>query len=191
MRHVLFCLLLLACGSARAETARAVFAGGCFWCIEADFDKLPGVTAVVSGYSGGSVKNPGYEQVSAGGTGHLEVVEVQYDPQRVSYPQLLDYFWRHIDPFDAAGQFCDKGPQYRSAIFAADATQQQAAQQSKQALASRFKQPVATDILPAATFYPAEDYHQDYYKKNPLRYRYYRHSCGRDQRVEQVWSGQR
>jgi len=187
-KHLLLTLaLVLGSPALHAETARAMFAGGCFWCLEADFEKLPGVTAAVSGYSGGTLANPGYEQVSAGGTGHYEVVEVQYDPQQLSYAQLLDYFWRHVDPLDASGQFCDKGGQYRSAIFAGDAAQKLAATQSKQAVAARLKQPVATEILPAAPFYPAETYHQDYYKKNALKYRYYRYSCGRDQRVEKIW----
>lgn len=186
-RLLLLALLLLGSPALHAETARAVFAGGCFWCLEADFEKLPGVTAAVSGYSGGQLADPGYEQVSAGGTGHYEVVEVQYDPQKVSYAQLLEYFWRHVDPLDAGGQFCDKGDQYRSAVFVADAAQKQAATQSKQAVAARLRQPVVTEILPSARFYPAETYHQDYYKKSALKYRYYRYSCGRDQRVEELW----
>jgi methionine-S-sulfoxide reductase len=173
--------------AASAATATAVFAGGCFWCLESDFEKLPGVISAVSGYAGGRGVNPSYEQVSAGGSGHYEVVEVAYDPARVSYDQLLDYFWRHVDPLDGGGQFCDRGEQYRSAIFAATAAEQQAATRSREALAARFKAPIATPVLPAAKFWPAEAYHQDYYKKSALKYRYYRYSCGRDQRVQELW----
>lgn len=183
---LLFALLVLGTG-AQAATATVQFAGGCFWCLEADFDKLPGVVDVVSGYAGGRVAQPSYEQVSDGGTGHYESVQVRYDPARVSYAQLLDWFWRHVDPVDGGGQFCDRGPQYRSAIFVADAAQRQAATQSRDAVARQLKAPIATEILPAGTFWPAEAYHQDYYRKNPLRYRYYRHSCGRDQRVHELW----
>jgi len=171
-----------------AREATAVFAGGCFWCLEADFEKLPGVLDVQSGYTGGHVPDPGYEQVSAGGTGHAEAVRVRYDPARVSYVQLLDYFWKHIDPTVKDRQFCDVGSQYRSAIFPATDDERRAAQASRDALVAsgRFAQ-VFTTIEPAAAFYPAEDYHQDYYRKNPLRYAYYRHSCGRDARVEEIW----
>jgi methionine-S-sulfoxide reductase len=177
-------------GAARnGALATATFAGGCFWCTQSDFDKVDGVVSTRVGYTGGHTVNPSYEQVSAGGTGHRESIEVRFDPSRVSYTQLLDYFWKNIDPTDAAGQFCDKGEQYRSAIFYHDATQQRLAEASKQALekSHRFAAPIATDILPASTFYPAEDYHQDYYKKSALRYKFYRFSCGRDQRLEQLW----
>ena len=171
-----------------AESATAVFAGGCFWCIEADFEKLPGVLDVESGYTGGHVPDPDYAQVSAGGTGHAEAVRVRYDPARVSYAELLDYFWKRIDPTVKDRQFCDSGTQYRSAIFPATDEERRAAQASREALVAsgRFAQ-VFTTIEPAASFYPAEDYHQDYYRKNPLRYAYYRRSCGRDARVEELW----
>jgi len=170
------------------ESATAVFAGGCFWCIEADFEKLPGVLDVESGYTGGHVPDPDYAQVSAGGTGHAEAVRVRYDPARVSYAELLDYFWKRIDPTVKDRQFCDSGSQYRSAIFPATDEERRAAQASREALVAsgRFAQ-VFTTIEPAASFYPAEDYHQDYYRKNPLRYAYYRRSCGRDARVEELW----
>lgn len=171
-----------------SKTATAIFAGGCFWCMESDFDKVPGVVKTVSGYTGGALKNPSYEQVSNGGTSHYESVEVIYNPSRVSYQQLLDVFWHHIDPTDAGGQFCDRGDQYRAVIFYSNNEQKKLALASKKKLeqSGKFEQ-VATQVLPASTFYPAEDYHQDYYKKNPVRYKYYRYRCGRDQRVEQVW----
>jgi peptide-methionine (S)-S-oxide reductase len=167
----------------------ATFAGGCFWCVESDFDKVAGVVETVSGYMGGHVKNPGYKQVSAGGTGHAEVVRVTFDPEQVSYTQLLEVFWHSIDPTVRDQQFCDKGRQYRSAVFYQDEQQQQLAEQSRQALeqSKPFKAAIVTEIEPAKTFYAAEDYHQNYYKKNPLRYKYYRHSCGRDQRLQQLW----
>jgi peptide-methionine (S)-S-oxide reductase len=174
-------------GAAAAQSRTAVFAGGCFWCVEADFDKLPGVQRTVSGYAGGSVANPTYEQVSAGGTGHYEAVQVTYDPGRVSYEQLLTVFWHSVDPTDAGGQFCDRGDSYKTAVFAADAGQRQAAEASKQAAEQQLGKNIVTPILNASAFYPAEDYHQDYYRKNPVRYRYYRYNCGRDARVEQVW----
>jgi peptide-methionine (S)-S-oxide reductase len=170
------------------QTATAVFAGGCFWCMQADFDKVKGVISTTAGYTGGTVKNPTYEQVSAGGTGHYESVKVIYNPEVVSYPQLLTFYWHNIDPTNANGQFCDEGQQYRSVIFYADAQQQQLAMQSKQELinSGKFNQ-IATLIIPASTFYPAEEYHQEYYKKNPIRYKFYRYNCGRDQRLEQIW----
>lgn len=172
-----------------ADSAVAVFAGGCFWCTESDFDKVPGVLATTSGYIGGHVANPSYEEVSAGQSGHMEAVQVRYDPRQISYAQLLQAYWPTIDPLNAEGQFCDHGSQYRSAIFYASPEQQQLAEASKAALAAsgRWSQPIATLILPATTFYPAEDYHQDYHSKNPLRYNYYRHGCGRDQRLQEVW----
>ncbi|HZI08242.1 MAG TPA: peptide-methionine (S)-S-oxide reductase MsrA [Archangium sp.] len=169
--------------------ATATFAGGCFWCMEPPFDKLPGVVSTTSGYIGGTKENPTYKEVSAGGTGHAEAVQVVYDPGKVSYAQLLEVFWHNVDPLTANGQFCDKGNQYRSAIFFHDAEQQRLAEESKRQLeaSGRFKQPIVTQLVPATAFYPAEEYHQDYYKKNPLRYRYYRHGCGRDARLEAVW----
>lgn len=171
-------------------TQTAVFAGGCFWCVEAALEKLEGVSEVVSGYTGGHIERPSYEQVSAGNTGHYEAVEVVYDPQRVTYEQLLKTFWNNIDPYDDTGQFCDKGDQYRAAIFFSGAEQQKAAEASKHELemSGALVQPIVTQILPAQRFWLAEDYHQDYYKKNPLRYRYYRTVCGRDRRLNEVWS---
>ncbi|HEY5722652.1 MAG TPA: peptide-methionine (S)-S-oxide reductase MsrA [Allosphingosinicella sp.] len=170
-------------------TASAVFAGGCFWCTEADFDKIAGVISTTSGYSGGRIANPTYEQVSAGGTGHIEVVRVVYDPTRVSYSRLLARFFLTIDPVDGGGQFCDRGSQYRSAIFVANRRERAAAEAAKAQAALEIKVPgpIATAILPAGPFYPAEDYHQDYYSKNPARYNYYRYRCGRDARLAKVW----
>lgn len=187
MRPLLFLLMLLVAGGVRAASDSAQFAGGCFWCMEADFEKLPGVTRVVSGYAGGTLPRPRYEQVSEGGSGHYESVEVTYDPARVSYEQLLQHFWRNVDPLDGGGQFCDRGDQYRSAIFVRDAAQRAAAERSLQAVRERLRADPATPILPAGTFWPAEGYHQDYARSNPLRYRYYRHRCGRDQRLETLW----
>ena len=174
---------------AAAEPARAIFAGGCFWCVEAAFDAVPGVIATNPGYTGGSVPDPTYDQVSAGGTGHAEAVEVRYDPERTSYPQLLAVFWRNVDPHDAGGQFCDHGNQYRSAIFAVDAEQRRLAEESRHALANSglLSAPIATEISTAGAFYPAEEYHRDYYLKNPARYKFYRWNCGRDQRLDAVW----
>jgi peptide-methionine (S)-S-oxide reductase len=171
------------------ERAVAVFAGGCFWCMEPPFDALPGVLATTSGYTGGTQPNPTYEQVSSGGTGHLEAVQVEYDPRRVSYGQLLDVFWRNVDPTDAGGQFCDRGEQYGTAIFAAGEAQLAEAAASKQKLADSgaLKDPIVTPIRAAGPFYPAEDYHQDYYTKNPLRYKIYRAGCGRDSVLESLW----
>jgi len=184
-------LLLLPFQQIQAAAAgeTAVFAGGCFWCMEAPFDKLPGVLSVTSGYSGGQVKNPTYEQVSAGGTGHAEAVQVVFDPSKISYTRLLDVFWRNIDPTVTDRQFCDAGSQYRSAIFYHGEEQRRAALQSKAALekAKPFKGAVVTEITAAGEFYPAEEYHQHYYKKNPLRYRYYRNGCGRDRRLKELW----
>ena len=170
-----------------ASSRTAVFAGGCFWCVEAAFEGIPGISTVVSGYSGGSVPNPGYERVSAGGTGHAEVVQVSYDPRTISYAALLEIFWRNVDPFDAGGQFCDRGDSYRSEIFVASAEERQLAEASKSALVKRFGKPIATQITAAAPFYAAEEYHQDYHVKNPLRYKFYRAGCGRDARLAAVW----
>ena len=173
--------------AARLETA--TFAGGCFWCMEAPFDKLPGVVSVTAGYTGGQVKNPTYEQVSAGTTGHAESVRIVYDPQKIAYKGLLDIFWHNIDPTVKNRQFCDVGNQYRSAIFYHTDEQYRLAEESKKELEDNkpFKGPIVTDIVPASEFYPAEEYHQHYYKKNPLRYRYYRYGCGRDQRLKELW----
>ncbi|MDO8789878.1 MAG: peptide-methionine (S)-S-oxide reductase MsrA [Sulfuritalea sp.] len=173
-----------------AGSATAIFAGGCFWCIESDFEKLPGVIAVNSGYTAGRTPNPSYEQVSSGSTGHTEAVMVIYDPKKVSYPQLLDYFWRHIDPTVKDRQFCDHGTQYRSGIYWANDDERKAVEASRDALlkSGKFKT-IHTELAPATAFWMAEAYHQDYYKKNPIRYNYYRRSCGRDARVEEVWSG--
>ena len=170
-----------------ATVATAIFAGGCFWCTESDFDHMPGVLATVSGYAGGRTANPTYEQVSAGGTGHIEVVRVTYDPRRIGYADLVSRFFRTIDPLDAGGQFCDRGDQYRSAIFVANAAERRIAEAAKAAVARRLGRPVATAVLPAARFYRAEAYHQDYYTRNPVRYRFYRWNCGRDARLRQVW----
>ena len=178
-------LLFLAAAPPPPPRAVATFAGGCFWCMEGPFDKLPGVISTTSGYTGGTKANPTYEEVSNGGTGHRESVEVVYDPRKVTYAQLLDTFWHNVDPTDNSGQFCDHGPQYRSAIFYHDAEQKRLAEASKAALEKRFR--VATDILSASQFWRAEEYHQDYYKKNPIRYHFYRFNCGRDQRLEQIW----
>jgi peptide-methionine (S)-S-oxide reductase len=169
------------------ETAKATFAGGCFWCMEPPFDKLDGVISTISGYAGGKKKNPTYEEVSAGNTGHAEVVQVTYDPKKITYEKLLEVFWRNVDPLTPNRQFCDVGSQYRTAIFYHDETQKRLAEESKKALSKRFKEPIVTEIVAASEFYPAEDYHQDYYTKNPLRYKYYRYSCGRDQRLEALW----
>jgi peptide-methionine (S)-S-oxide reductase len=172
--------------------ALATFAGGCFWCMEPPYDKLDGVLATTSGYTGGDKADPTYQEVSAGGTGHAEAVQVTYDPTKVSYEQLLEVFWRNVDPLDAGGQFCDRGDQYRTAIFAHGDEQRQLAEQSKQALvdSGRFEQPIVTEVEEAGAFYPAEDYHQDYYQKNPLRYKFYRWNCGRDQRLAELWGEQ-
>lgn len=174
---------------APAKTAVAVFAGGCFWCMEPPFDKLPGVIDTTSGYISGHVANPTYEQVSAGTTGHTEAVRVRYDPARIGYGALLEVFWRNIDPLAVNRQFCDVGSQYRSGIYPVDARQRALAEASRRRLAAsgRFDRPIATEIVPATTFYPAEAYHQDYYLKSPVRYRYYRWSCGRDQRLRELW----
>jgi peptide-methionine (S)-S-oxide reductase len=178
-----------ATGPAPAGLAKATFAGGCFWCVESDFDKVPGVKSTTSGYTGGKVANPSYEQVSAKGSGHAEAVEVVYDPKVVSYDQLVEYFWHTIDPTTKDRQFCDAGTPYRTAIFVQDAQQLAVAQASLAKLdkTKPFKEPVVTEITLTGPFYAAEDYHQDYYKKNPIRYKYYRNGCGRDERIKQLW----
>jgi peptide-methionine (S)-S-oxide reductase len=169
--------------------ATATFAGGCFWCMEPPYDKLDGVISTTSGYTGGRKKNPTYEEVSGGTTGHAEAVQVAYDPTKVSYEKLLEVFWQNIDPFTPNAQFCDHGSQYRSAIFYHNEEQKRAAEASKQKLekSGRFTQPIVTEIVPAGEFYPAEDYHQDYYQNNPVRYKYYRYRCGRDEALEKIW----
>lgn len=189
MRTIIASLLCLAAvGVADAqERARATFAGGCFWCMEPPFDKLDGVISTTSGYTGGRTTDPTYEQVSAGRTGHAEAVEIVYDPGKVTYSQLLEVFWRNIDPLTANAQFCDVGSQYRAAIFAHDEPQRHLAEDSRRAVAELLRKPVVTEIVTASKFWPAEDYHQDYYKKNPIRYSLYRAGCGRDQRLEAIW----
>jgi peptide-methionine (S)-S-oxide reductase len=189
LRAIIATLLCLAAVSAAdaQELARATFAGGCFWCMEPPFDKLDGVVSTTSGYTGGRTLNPTYEQISTGRTGHTEAVEVLYDPRKVTYSQLLDVFWRNIDPLTVNAQFCDIGNQYRAGIFAHDETQRRLAEESKRAVAQRLGKPVVTEVAAAARFWPAEEYHQDYYKKNPLRYSLYRAGCGRDQRLEALW----
>jgi len=180
----------LAAGSASgAALEKAVFAGGCFWCMEAPFDQLPGVASVTPGYTGGHTKNPTYTEVSAGETGHAEAVQIVYDPSKISYSSLLAVFWHNIDPTVTDRQFCDVGNQYRAGIFYRGEEQRAAAQRSKAALEKNrpFREAVVTEILPATEFYPAEEYHQHYYKKNPLRYRYYRSGCGRDKRLKELW----
>ena len=169
------------------ERATAIFAGGCFWCVEKDFDHVDGVLETTSGYIGGDKENPSYKQVTQGGTGHYEAVKIVYDKSKVSYDQLLTAFWHSVDPTDPGGQFCDRGDSYRTAIFATNASQFQQATESKAGIAADLKTEIATPILNASAFYPAEEYHQDYYKKNPIRYRYYRFSCGRNAKVERLW----
>ena len=185
-----FGLLLTAGALLAAPTATATFAGGCFWCEETAFVDVPGVLKVTSGYTGGQTKNPTYEQVSAGGTGHAESVQVVFDPAKISYERLLDIFWKNVDPTQANGQFCDHGNQYRSAIFYADEAQKAMAEGSKRKVESlpQFRgQKIVTEVVPASTFYPAEEYHQQFYKKNPVRYHEYRNGCGRDARLRQIW----
>ncbi len=179
--------------STMEKMRRATFAGGCFWCMEPPFDKLEGVISTTSGYMGGDRKNPTYEEVSSGGTGHAEVVQVLYDPDKVDYDALLDVFWRNIDPTQANGQFVDVGTQYRSAVFYHDAEQKAAAESSKAKLAASgaFSKPIVTEIVPAGEFYPAEDYHQDYYQKNPIRYKFYRRGSGRDKFLENTWGDEK
>ena len=181
-----------ASAAADGGLAVATFAGGCFWCVESDFDQVPGVVDTISGYTGGTVENPTYRQVTAGGTGHREAVQVRYDPEQVSYERLLHIFWRSVDPTDGGGQFCDRGESYQSAIFAGNEEERRLAEASRARLEQSgvLDAPVVTPVEAAGAFYPAEDYHQDYYTKNPIRYRFYRFSCGRDSRVRQVWGGQ-
>lgn len=170
----------------------ATFASGCFWCTESDFDKVDGVVETISGYMGGKTQNPTYKSVSAGGTGHQEVLQVKFDPAKVSYKTLLDYYWRHTDIVDGGGQFCDRGDQYRPVIFAHNPEQRRLAEEGKVELdkSGRFEKPIAVEIKDASTFTAAEDYHQNYYQKNPLKYRYYRWSCGRDARIQELWGSE-
>lgn len=197
-RHLLILLLILftpgftgigasAAGERRMDTA--TFAGGCFWCVEEAFDKVSGVIATTSGYVGGQKGNPTYEEVSAGGTGHAEAVQLTYDPAKVSYAELLEAFWRNIDPTTPDRQFCDRGRQYRSAIFYHDETQKRLAEESTLKLerSKPFKEPIVTEIVAASQFYSAEEYHQNFYQKNPLRYKFYKYNCGRAQRLEELW----
>lgn len=165
----------------------AVFAGGCFWCMEPPYDELDGVLATISGYAGGHVEDPSYEEVTAGGTGHRESVMVVYDTTRVTYPELLEVYWRNVDPLDDGGQFCDRGFSYTTAIFVRDARQRRRARASKEAIQDRFRQEVVTPVVQDTTFYPAEEYHQDYYEKNSIRYEIYRWNCGRDDRLDELW----
>ena len=182
------CLATIASAQDRASTAVATFAGGCFWCVEADFDKVPGVVSTTSGYTGGTVADPTYYQVSSGSTGHAEAVEIAFDPAKVTYQKLLDVFWHNHDPLAKDRQFCDSGSQYRAAIFYHDEEQRKLAEESKKAVQAKFApRLVQTEIVKAGPFYPAEEYHQDYYKKNPIRYKFYRFNCGRDQRLEELW----
>ncbi len=175
------------------KTEKAIFAGGCFWCMEAPFEKLPGVISAVSGYTGGVTQNPTYEQVSSGGTGHAEAVEIVYDPEKISYEKLLDVFWMNIDPTAAGRQFVDIGNQYRAAVFYLNDEQKRLAEESREKIqkSGRFTTPIVTEIKQASVFYPAEDYHQDYYKKNPVQYKYYRNGSGRDQFLDSIWGNDR
>lgn len=173
---------------ADANTKLATFAGGCFWCMQGEFEHIDGVTKVIAGYTGGTTKNPTYEQVSQGDTGHLEAIQITYDPAKVSYRKLLDIFWENVDPLDPYGQFCDKGTQYRAGIFYHDDEQKQLAESSREEVKKKFNQPVATIVAQASAFYPAEDYHQDFYIKNKTRYKVYRLACGRDARLKELWN---
>ncbi len=172
------------------QISTAVFAGGCFWCMEKPFDNMTGVIETTAGFSGGHVPNPSYKAVSNGGTGHIEVIRVRYNPAQVSYAQLLGTYWKNVDPFDSNGQFCDRGETYRPAIFVSNPAERAAAEASKASLARDFGRNINVEIISSAPFYAAEEYHQDYYKKNPIRYNYYRTSCGRDARLRQVWGAQ-
>lgn len=182
-----FPLAALANANEKPGASSAVFAGGCFWCMESPYDKLDGVLATTSGYIGGKAKNAVYKKISAGRTKHVEAVKVEYDPKKISYQKLLDVFWRNVDPFDARGQFCDKGAQYLSYIYYASEDERRLAAASLDKVAKQFDQSVATKIAATSTFYPAEDYHQNYYQRNPIRYTFYRSRCGRDRRLEEIW----
>lgn len=187
LAFVLAAMGLTAAQPAAPGQAVAIFASGCFWCTEADFDKVPGVISTTSGYIGGKTANPTYEQISGGGTGHAEAVEVVYDPAKVSYQKLLDFYWRHVDPTVKDRQFCDVGTQYRSAIFVRNDEERKLAEASKKQVAATLNKPIYTQIAMAGTFYKAEDYHQDFYRKNPTKYKFYRWNCGRDQRLQEIW----
>ena len=187
---VALCLLAAAAATTFGEQKTAVFAGGCFWCMEPPFDELEGVLATTSGYTGGHTESPTYKEVTYGDTGHLEAVQVTYDADKIDFRALLDVYWRNIDPFDDRGQFCDKGPSYRAAIFVADDAERELAETTLRELETRLDAKFVTRILPRAAFYVAEDGHQDYYRKNPLRYKYYRLRCGRDSRLEAVWGSE-
>lgn len=188
IQHGVLFIVLIFPTMALADTRTAHFAAGCFWCSEHDFEQVSGVKSVISGYIGGQIKNPSYKQVSSGGTGHYEAIEVIYDPTKISYQQLLNVFWHNVDPTDGGGQFCDRGDQYRSAIFYNNKEEKQMAETSKNELLKSGKvKSIVTLILPATTFYPAEEYHQQYAKKNPIRYNFYRYQCGRDERLRQIW----
>jgi peptide-methionine (S)-S-oxide reductase len=169
------------------STEKAIFSGGCFWCVETAFEELPGVISVVSGYTGGHTPNPTYEQVSGEGTGHKESVEVTFDPTKITYDDLLGIYWHNIDPFDSEGQFCDKGDSYKAVIFYTNEAQKKKAEDSKKKVETQLKKPISTEIVAATRFYPAEEYHQKYAEKNPIRYKFYRYSCGRDARLKEVW----
>jgi len=184
---LLFTLMYGAHAMAQDKLEIAISAGGCFWCLEDVFDEMPGVKSAVSGYTGGHLENPTYEQVTAGGTGHRESLQVTFDPSVISYERLLYFFWRNVDPFDDKGQFCDKGESYKAAIFYRNGDQKAKALASKVDIEAQLGQAVVTNILPASTFYPAEAYHQDYSSKNPLRYSFYKTSCGRDARLREIW----
>lgn len=180
-------LILFAHAASAQKLEKAIFAGGCFWCVESDFDKVPGVVSTTSGYTGGRTKNPTYKQVTYGDTGHYEAVEITYDPAKVSYEALLNVFWHSVDPTDDGGQFCDRGDSYKTAVFALNEKQRAAAEASKKAAQKTLGKTIVTPILDAATFYPAEYYHQNYYQNNSIRYRYYRFSCGRDRKIKNIW----
>jgi len=186
---LLICCFLCVSTAVAGQKETATFAGGCFWCMEQPFDSLPGVLSVMPGYTGGTKQNPTYKEVSAGGTGHTEAVQISYDPSKIRYEQLLQVFWRNIDPTVADRQFCDIGNQYRAGIFYHTETQKKLALLSRETInkTKRFKEPIVTGIEQAGIFYPAEEYHRQYYKKNPIRYRYYRSSCGRDNRLKELW----
>jgi peptide-methionine (S)-S-oxide reductase len=194
MRSLATAACLLAAGASlafaqtpAAKTETATFAGGCFWCVESDFDKVDGVISTTSGYTGGKTANPTYREVGGGGTGHAEAVAIVYDPAKVSYEKLLNVFWRSVDPTVKDRQFCDSGNEYRTAIFYHNEEQRKLAEATKKEAEAVLKQPIVTEIVPASSFYNAEDYHQDYYKKNPSKYTFYRWNCGRDQRLQQLW----
>jgi peptide-methionine (S)-S-oxide reductase len=187
VRRAILAAALLALPASATEKGEALFAGGCFWCEETAFEGVPGVLSVVSGYTGGTKKDPSYEEVSSGSTGHAESVRVTFDPAKITYAKLLDLFWHNVDPFSVGGQFCDRGTQYRSAIFFLDEDQRRQAEESKHKWEKSFGRPIATEVTRASAFYAAEEYHQDFYKKNPGHYHAYRLGCGRDRRLEEVW----